>query len=134
REFGIGLAIVVVTAACLAAVWFTKWRRLRIVALVVVPVLIAVQGLVWTFAYYPHSRHDNFYPTNAIHSYLAANLGHERFFGTAGTIYGSVETIHGLRQFSGHGFMDRAYGELADALPGKQFLDPPNPATSIRPE
>ena len=108
--------------------------RLVLGALLLIPALVAGQSLVWVFSYYPHATKATFYPTNDVQAYLSSHLGHERFFGAFGAIYGSVETIHGLRQFHGHGFLEQPYGELADALPGQQFLPPPHPATIIRGE
>jgi hypothetical protein len=136
-QVGIGLALVGLSAVLVAALWWGRpgrSPRWATVALVLVPVLVAGPALAWVVSYYPHSRRSTFYPTNDVQAYLSAHLGHERFFGAFGSIYGSVETIHGLRQFHGHGFMESAYGDLVDALPGRQFLDPPNPATLIRGE
>ena len=133
ERLGVGLAIVALTGAAIAWIWFGRGRpRLVTVGLILIPLLIAGQGLAFVLTYYPHSRQDTFYPTNAVHDYLAQTLGHERFFGSSGAIYGSVETIHGLREFQGHGFMEQGYGDLVGALPGKQFLGPPSPATVIR--
>ncbi len=138
RQLAIGLLLAALTGAAVAWLWFGRQdglgrrrRALVTAAVVLIPALVAGQALAWVLSYYPHSKRANFYPTNAVHDYLAAHLGHERFYGTAGAIYGSLETIHGLRQFHGHGFMEQEYGELADALPGRQFPPPPRPATII---
>jgi len=132
-QFAIGVGLVVVAGACVAWLWFghprlrAPWARTT--AAVVLIVLVAGQALWWVRDYYPRTDRTDFYPTNPTQAYLADHLGHQRFYGVDGSVYGSVDTMVGLRGFNGHSFIDQGYAELAQALPGDQF--PNAPTTTI---
>ncbi|HEX6871600.1 MAG TPA: hypothetical protein VF163_10935, partial [Micromonosporaceae bacterium] len=128
RQVLIGLVLVAIAAGCATWLWFgprrapRRWVRPAVVALL--PVLVAGQGLWWVQSYYPRTDRSAFYPANPTQRYLAANLGHQRYFGADGAIFGSVDVTARLRSFHGHGFIEQGYADLAAAMPGKQFATP----------
>jgi hypothetical protein len=131
-QLAIGVGLVVAAAACVAWLWFAhprlgQWTRPT--AAVVLIVLVAGQALWWVRDYYPRTDRSDFYPTNPTQAYLADHLGHQRYYGVDGSVYGSVDAMLGLRGYNGHSFIDQGYAELAQALPGDQF--PSAPTTAI---
>jgi hypothetical protein len=132
-QFAIGVGLVVLAGACVVWLWFgqrrTDPRWARPAAAVVLVLLVAGQALWWVQDYYPRTDMGNFYPTNPTQTYLADHLGHQRYYGTDGSVYGSVDAMAGLRGYNGHSFIDQGYAELAAAMPGDQF--PSAPTTTI---
>jgi hypothetical protein len=135
-QFAVGVGLVVVACACVAWLWLGRTRPgtrparwARPTAAIVLVVLIAGQALWWVRDYYPRTDRGDFYPTNPTQTFLADHLGHQRYFGVDGSVYGSVDAMVGLRGFNGHSFIDQGYAELAQALPGDQF--PSAPTTAI---
>jgi hypothetical protein len=130
----IGLAIVAVAAACVAWLWWAptptdrRGRWLQRAAAGVLPLLIAGQSLAWVESYYPRTDKNDFYPATPTQTYLAAHLGHDRYYGADGAIFGSVDMTVGLRSFHGHGLLDSRFADLVQTLPGEQFSVP---ATAI---
>jgi type IV secretory pathway VirB2 component (pilin) len=131
-----GVAVMAVAAACAAWLWFGRrsaggWRRhATTVAAAALPLLIAAQALWWVQTYHPRTDRETFYPRTPTQEYLAAHLGHERFFGADGAIFGSVDVTAHLRSYHGHGFIERGYASVADTLPGEQFLSPTTAITA----
>jgi hypothetical protein len=132
-QLALGVGIVVLAGACVAWLWFGRGvagnRWARPAAAITLVVLIAGQALWWVAGYYPRTDKDDFYPTNPTQQYLAAHLGHQRFYGTDGSVYGSVDAMLGLRSYQGHSFIEQGYADLAQTLPGDQF--PNAPTTTI---
>ncbi len=130
----VGGLILVVAAACAAWLWFGpsgrdgRRRWLRRAAAGLLPLLIAGQSLAWVQSYYPRTDKDNFYPTTPTQTYLADHLGHDRYYGADGAIFGSVDVTADLRSFHGHGLLEQNFADLAESLPGEQFTIP---ATAI---
>lgn len=130
----IAAAMVTVAGGAVAWLWFgpmrsTRQRRLRWAALAVLPVLIAGQSLAFAVTYFPRTDKSEFYPTTPTQTYLAAHLGHERYFGADPAIYGSVDITYPLRSLQGHSFLQSSLADLVDTLPGQQFSVP---ATAIQ--
>ncbi|MFC0532688.1 hypothetical protein [Phytohabitans kaempferiae] len=134
-EVLLGLAFAVVTLGCAAALWWGPRRpALRVVIAAAIPMLVAVQALVWVRPYYPRTERENFYPVTDVHTYLAGHLGHERWFGSNNALFGGIHMQYKLRALHGHSFVDRRFAELLEAMPGQQFSPPPKPATYLRTE
>jgi len=129
----LGLGIVVLAGAGVAWLWFGRGvasrRWARPAAAIALVALIAGQALWWVLGYYPRTAKEDFYPTNPTQQYLAEHLGHQRFYGTDDSVYGSVDAMIGLRSYQGHAFIEQGYAELAQTLPGDQF--PNAPTTTI---
>jgi len=116
-----GLAFLAAAGGCL---WLAWWGRRRI-ALAGVPLLMAGQALVFAVPFWAHADRETFYPRTAVHEFLAANLGTDRYASPVDTLLPGESSLHRLRALTGHGFADRRLGELVEALPGRQFRDPP---------
>lgn len=117
----VGLAFLAAAGGCLALAW---WGRRRI-ALAGVAVLVAAQALVFAVPFWAHADRETFYPRTPVHEFLAANLGADRYASPVDTLLPGESSLHRLRALTGHGFADRRLGELVEALPGRQFRDPP---------
>ncbi|SHN47896.1 hypothetical protein [Cryptosporangium aurantiacum] len=128
-----GVAFVLAALGAAAWLWFAPPRR-RFFAAALIPLLVAWQGLLWVQNYYPHTDPKDFYPVSGVHEHLAANLGHERFWGSTGAVLGGVHSLHRLRGLQGHSFVETRFAELLEKLPGEQFSAPPKPATFLWPD
>jgi hypothetical protein len=129
RELGKGLVLVAAAVACvvvlrLAARRMTApdydrvWRKARFAAAAVLPVLIAVQSGSFVSLYSPNSPKDTFYPVTDTHSFLAANLGEQRFASSeTGMIFGT-NVAYGLRSVNGHAFINQNFTALVKGVPG----------------
>lgn len=126
QQVAAGLVLVGAAAVAVAWLWWRPrpWVAARAVAAALLPVLAAGQALWWVSTYHPRTEKKNFYPSTPTQEYLAAHLGHERYFGADPAIFGSVDVTARLRSFHGHSFIDYRYAELADTLPGQQFQVP----------
>ncbi|MDQ7911021.1 YfhO family protein [Phytohabitans sp. ZYX-F-186] len=130
-----GLAFVAVALACALLLWWgPRHATFRVAVAALIPVLVAVQALIWVRPYYPRTERENFYPVTGVHTYLAQHLDHERWFGSNNALFGGIHTQHRLRALHGHSFVDERFGELLEAMPGRQFSPPPKPATYLRTE
>lgn len=135
REVVQGLAFVGVAVACVLLLWWGPRRpAFRVAVAALIPVLVAVQALIWVRPYYPRTERENFYPVTDVHTYLAEHLDHERWFGSNNALFGGIHMQYKLRALHGHSFVDARFAELLDAMPGRQFSPPPKPATYLRTE
>ncbi len=140
RQVLAGLAFVAVAAGCVGVAWWVRrtgraGRVARAAALVGIPVLIAVQALVFVRPYWARADRETFYPETDTHRFLAAHLGHERYTSPPNTLMPGESSYHRLRALTGHTFSDGPMGELIEALPGDQFKDPPTmPVMGVTPE
>ncbi len=140
-ELAIGLAFVAAALLCAAYLWWgpvrhsagaaggsaLSWPRRYAPAIAagVIPVLVGVQALALAAAYHPRTDREHFYPMTNAAAYLEDNLGHERYFGASGAIYGGIEVPHRIRALHGHAYLDRRFSELVETMPGTQFDTPP---------
>jgi len=130
-----GLAFVGVAVACGLLLWWGPRRpAFRVAVAALIPVLVAVQALIWVRPYYPRTERENFYPVTDVHTYLAGHLGHSRWFGSNNALFGGIHMQYRLRALHGHSFVDSRFAELLEAMPGRQFSAPPKPATYLRTE
>jgi hypothetical protein len=126
RELAVGLILLLVAAACVAWLWFARGTdRSRVVATGTIVLLVAGQALWFARTYHPRTDREHFYPTTPTQTYLAAHLGHQRYYGADGAIFGSVDVTARLRSFHGHSMIWHTFADLAAALPGEQFFVPP---------
>lgn len=103
------------------------WRKIRFVAAAALPLLIAGQSVYLVTQYYPKSNVDTFYPVTDTHSYLAANLGDQRYAaGGSGMVFGT-NVAYDLRSVNGHAFINSDFATLvkgiaADAVPVDSYI------------
>lgn len=93
----LGLALVV------GAVALRSGRTGR-VALAVLPVLVAVEGLAFITPRWPSEDPAQLYPTTGVHAFLAENLDRQRYAAAGALLFPSTNTYYGLRSVSGHVF------------------------------
>lgn len=94
------------------------WRRTRFAAAAALPLLIAFQSINLMTEYYPKSNANTFYPATDTHSYLAANLGSQRYAaGGSGMVFGT-NVAYDLRSVDGHAFINTAFTSLLKGIPG----------------
>ncbi|HKT04193.1 MAG TPA: YfhO family protein, partial [Rugosimonospora sp.] len=128
QQLLIGLAFVALALVATALLYWApagpapRHSLARLGAAVVLPGLVAVQALTLAVPYYPRVPRDTFYPTTDVHSFLAANLGHERFAGTRtdsteGAMIMGTDAAKRLRALTGHGFVDRTFAALVRGVP-----------------
>jgi hypothetical protein len=121
--------LVLAAMVCVALLWIAArrqelpdrdrlWRRTRFAAAAALPLLIAGQSVNLLSQYYPKSNTDTFYPVTDTHSYLAANLGEQRYAaGGSGMIFGT-NVAYDLRSVGGHAFINTAFTALLKGIPG----------------
>ncbi|HEU5355701.1 MAG TPA: YfhO family protein [Actinocrinis sp.] len=94
------------------------WRKARFAAAAVLPVMIAIQGGSFVSLYSPNSPKSTFYPVTDTHSFLAANLGGQRYASSqTGMIFGT-SVAYDLRSVNGHAFINKNFTALIKGVPG----------------
>lgn len=129
HEIAKGLLMLAAAAACvvvlrlaarrMAAPGYDRvWRKARFAAAAVLPVLIAVQSGSFVSLYSPNSPKSTFYPVTDTHSFLAANLGEQRYASSqTGMIFGT-NVAYDLRSVNGHAFINKNFTALIKGVPG----------------
>jgi hypothetical protein len=122
---GAGL-IIVIAVACVVALGIAgrhsfagrkQAKVLRFGAASTLIVLIAVQGAQFMENYYPRSGEDTFYPVTDTHTFLADNLGSQRFASTYDGIMFGTSTAYDLRSVNGHTFLNANFAALLEGMP-----------------
>ncbi|MGH3656429.1 MAG: hypothetical protein ACRDUA_07200, partial [Micromonosporaceae bacterium] len=138
-ELWIGLGFAAAAGICAAWLWWgpsgpeagspSPTHRIRryagTVAAALIPVLVGAQALLFVVPYHPRTDPEHFYPMTNAARYLETHLGHQRFYGANGAIYGGIEVPHRIRALHGHIYLDRRLAELVETMPGMQFDTPP---------
>jgi hypothetical protein len=132
RELAVGLALLIVAGTAVGWLRFGRWRPqwTHATAAALIVVLTAGQALWFARTYHPRTPREHFYPTTPTQTYLAAHLGHQRYYGSDRAIFGSVDVMARLRALHGHTFLQRTFADLAAALPAEQFFVPPTAIVS----
>lgn len=108
-------------AACLAAggVFLAARadrRAVRVAALALVPLLVAVEAVAAVAPYWPAGDPDDLYPATTTTDFLADNLGNERFAASDRTLLPNSNKEYGLRSLTGRSFYENEWGDLLNAL------------------
>jgi len=104
------------------------WRKVRFGAAAALPLLIAGQSISFVSGYYPKSDKATFYPVTDLHTYLAANLGEQRFASSGvGMVFGT-NAAYQLRSVNGHAFSYDAFiamlkGVSGDSVPFATYIN-----------
>ncbi|OLF17003.1 hypothetical protein BU204_13785 [Actinophytocola xanthii] len=117
----VGGAAVVAVAVLLAGRW-------RLVAAVVVPVVIAVQGLAASAYYWPTGEREHFYATSEVHTWLAEHTGTDRVATEGLTLWPNTTAPFGIRTVNGHAFTPKPMKELITAIDPRAFGAPTMPS------
>lgn len=102
----------------------TRWPTGRRLVAVVIPLLVAVQGLVAVQNYWSTARPEDFYPTTAAHEFLAENLDGQRIAQTGDVLLPSTTAAYGLRLVGGHSFIVQSWAELLRGVDPETFVVP----------
>lgn len=90
---------------------------LRFGAAATLIVLVAVQGAQFMARYYPKSSKAMFYPVTDTHSFLANNLGEQRYASTYDAMAFGTGTAYNLRSVNGHNFLNANFAALLEGMP-----------------
>ena len=95
------LGAVVLAVAVAVAVRQGRAGRL---ALLVLPALVAVEGLAFVAPRWPSEDPSQLYPRTGVHEFLAGHLDGERYAAAGGVMFPSTTNYYRLRAVSGHAF------------------------------
>lgn len=118
--------IVVIAVACVIALGvagrqaFAGRREasvLRFGAAATLIVMTAVQGAQFMDGYYPKSDKAMFYPVTDTHTFLADNLGEQRYASSYDAITFGTSTAYDLRSVNGHNFLNADFAALMQGVP-----------------
>jgi hypothetical protein len=90
--------------------------RLGMVAVGFVPLLVAVEALVFIAPRWPSEAPEQFYPRTEVHDFLAKNLGSDRFGATRGVMFPSTATYYRLRAVNGHAFTSPTWHDTIERI------------------
>ena len=136
HQLAYAAAFTLAAIVCVAVLWYTGrgseepgqpldvgklTRGARFTAAAALPLLLAWQSAVFASEFFPRSSVSTFYPVTDTHSYLAANLGADRYASTTtGMVFGT-NSAYPLRAVNGHNFINKAFGEMINAIPNGQI-------------
>ncbi len=116
--------LLIAIATVVAIVIALRFRgSARQVAIGVIPVLLAVEGLLVTTVMFPRVPDQDFYPETGVTRYLHDHLGHERIAPAGRMLYFGTNAVYGLRSVGGHSFTPPAWRELVNVA-GSMGSDP----------
>lgn len=125
-EIGSTAVIVAIAVACVIVLLVAGRKALagrreadilRLGAATTFIVLIAVQGAQFMQRYYPHASRDMFYPVTDTHTFLADNLGDQRYASAYDGIEFGTATAYNLRSVNGHTFLNANFAALMQGMP-----------------
>lgn len=115
-------------------------RLLRFGTASLLVLMTAAQGAQFMASYYPHSPRNTFYPVTDTHTYLAANLGEQRYASSFNSIVFGTNTAYQLRSVNGHAFLNLNFAALINGIPDTPIpyptyidLAPGDPAQATSP-
>ncbi|MCW2501030.1 MAG: Protein of unknown function, rane YfhO [Frankiales bacterium] len=106
----VGAVLVVVLVVAL------RRGRLGLVAVGLLPLLLAVEAFVFIAPRWPSEPPKQFYPRTEVHDFLARNLGSERFGSTRGVMFPSTATYYRLRAVNGHTFTSPTWHDMVERI------------------
>lgn len=115
------VAILRAGAYCLAAALatllalFLRRRTARVLAGVVLPVLVLVPALTTVSVWWPKGDPSYVYAETPTHTFLAENLGGDRYATVGWTMLPGTSSAYGLRAATGHIFHTREWRDLLRA-------------------
>ena len=122
RDVLIACAAAVLAGALILAA--ARWKPARLAALVVVPLLVAGQGVVAVQNFWPTSDPSEFYPTTAAHRFLADHTEGYRVAAASDVLVPSTTGYYGINTVGGHSFFTRTWAQLLSALDPGAFVAP----------
>ncbi|HTI27944.1 MAG TPA: YfhO family protein, partial [Kutzneria sp.] len=121
-------------AACVAVLWLAHsrrrpaldqarvWDTARFAAAAALPLLLAWQSSAFASEFFPRSPSNTFYPVTDTQSFLAANLGEQRYASTStGMVFGT-NSAYQLRAVNGHNFINQNFATMIDGIHDGQII------------
>lgn len=104
--FARGAVVPLLVAAALAAVLAVAVSRRRpaVLALALLPALVAVESFAFIAPRWPSTPPGQFYPRTAVHEFLGERLGSDRYAAGGAMLYPSTNDLYRLRSVTGHAF------------------------------
>jgi hypothetical protein len=102
-------------AVAIAVLVMSRRRAIYTVGLAAVPILIAMESLLFTSVAWPSAPAQNPYPATKTTDFLERNLGHDRFASPNGVMFPSANAAYGLRSATGHAFQATEWRDLLAA-------------------
>ncbi|MFT5222225.1 MAG: hypothetical protein ACI867_000523 [Glaciecola sp.] len=104
--------VLLATAAALAVVASRGHRPWHVIALALLPVLIAIETVSFARGFLPRIDTDDFYPRTAAHDVVADLVDTNRFAAGGLALYPGTTTLYGLRSVTAHAGMPAAWRAL----------------------
>lgn len=99
-------------------------RGSRSVAALLIPVLLALDGLMFTNAFWPRTEPELLYPQTSTDTFLRENLGDERMVGVSSAYWGGAGQVSDIRSLSGHIFVPPEWRDLLLQADPNMFITP----------
>lgn len=138
RDVFVACAAATVAVGLVAAA--ARWTLARRAAVVVIPLLVAAQGVLAVQNFWPTAEPDRFYPPTAAHDFLRAEAAGYRVALSGDLMFPSSTAAYGIRTVGGHSFFARTWAELltemhpgAFVAPTIATLNPSDPALALAP-
>ena len=117
-----------VTACVVGVLWLAQtvrpvWRHARL-ALVVVPIAVLVEALLFVSVVWPRVSPELLYRDVPLNDYLAENLDGQRFIAAEAAYWAGVGKVYGLRSLSGHTFVTSEWQDLLETIDPDMFDSP----------
>lgn len=106
--------VVLLVAILLLVTVVRTTGRLRSVALVCLPLLLAVEVVGYARSFLPVTATEDFYPRTAAHDIVAELIGPNRFAVGDKALYPGTTTIYGLRSLTAHAAMPAGWRDLLE--------------------
>lgn len=115
RNLIVAVSVLVLALTAIALAHSSR-RSLSRVPLVVLPVLVGIEIVLFAMPFWPQIPREEFYPVTPTHEFLASNLGEDRIVSAGLAMYPGSTTFYGLRSVTGHAFHDPAWQDLLEAV------------------
>ncbi|MBA3417693.1 MAG: hypothetical protein H0U09_03145 [Geodermatophilaceae bacterium] len=117
-----------------------RWAGARRGVTLVIPLLVAIQGVVAVQNFWPTATRDQYYPETAAHRFLQQEVGADRVALSGDLMFPSSTALYGIRTVGGHSFYARTWAELliqmqpgAFVAPTIATLNPVDPTLALEP-
>lgn len=117
-----------------------RWPAARRAVVVVIPLLVAAQGVVAVQNFWPTAEPERYYPQTTAHKFLQEEAAGYRVALSGDLMFPSSTAAYGIRTVGGHSFFARTWAELLTEIqpgalvaPTAATFNPFNPALAEAP-